>query len=81
MKGNKAITFFGVLFILLWTSKIPYLFPHPFQPNQGVKYLSKEAVEIPEFIKQQGGIGGKTQIEIENFCPKSFESIGLNQLF
>ena len=51
--------------MLLWLSKVLYLFPLPFQSQQGIKALSQEVADAPEFIKEQAGVGGKTQTEIE----------------
>jgi hypothetical protein len=36
-----------------------------FSTHQGIKDLSKEVADAPEFIKEQAGVGGKTQTEIE----------------
>jgi hypothetical protein len=72
MTNSKLITLLGAIFILLWLSNIPYLFPLPFQPHHGIKEWSKELAEMPDFIKEEGGIGGKTQEEIETFLTRSF---------
>jgi hypothetical protein len=80
MTNNKLITFLGIIFILLWLSNIPYLFPLPFQPHQGVKDLAKEVADAPEFIKEEGGIAGKTQIEIEAIVTRGLRIIWLKSL-
>ena len=75
MKNNKTIKLLGIIFISLWVSNIPYLFPLPFQPHQGIKDFSKEVADIPDFIKEEAGIGSKTQIEIEAIVTRELRNI------
>jgi hypothetical protein len=80
MKNSKLITFWGIIFILLWLSNVPYLFPLPFQPHQGVKDLSREVADAPEFIKEQAGVGGKTQTEIETIVTRDLRILWIKSL-
>lgn len=80
MKNRKLITFLGIIFILLWLSNVPYLFSLPFQPHQRIKDLSKEVADAPEFIKEQAGIGGKTQTEIETIVTRDLRILWIKSL-
>jgi hypothetical protein len=59
---------------------VPYLFPLSFQPHQGIKDLSKEVVGAQEFIKEQAGIGGKTQTEIETIVTRDLLILWIKSL-
>jgi len=80
MKNNKLITFLGIMFILLWLSNIPYLFPLPFQPHQGIREFSKELADMPGFLKEEAGISGKTQTEIETIVARKFRILWIKSL-
>ena len=80
MKSNRVIIFFGTLFILLWLSNTPYLFSLPFQSHQGIKVFSKELAEMPDFLKEEAGIGGKTQAEIEASVARKFQILWIKSL-
>jgi hypothetical protein len=80
MTNSKLITLLGAIFILLWLSNIPYLFPLPFQPHQGIKEWSKDLTEMPDFLKEEAGISGKTQAEIERFVARGFQILWIKSL-
>jgi hypothetical protein len=80
MNNDKLITLLGIIFISLWLSNVPYLFPVPFQPHQGIKDLSKEVADAPEFIKEQAGVGGKTQTEIETIVMRDLRILWIKSL-
>jgi hypothetical protein len=80
MRNDKLITLLGIIFILLWLSNIPYLFPLPFQPHQGIREFSKELADMPGFLKEEAGIGGKTQAEIETFVAREFRILWIKSL-
>ena len=81
MKNKKTTTLLGIVFLLLWLSNIPYFFSHPFQPHQGIKDLSGELANAPEFIKEDAGIGGQKQIDIERILTKQIRLAWLKSLF
>jgi len=60
---NKSVL--GIIIILLWSSLLPYIFPTPFQCKTGIKWLSKEVAEGPDFIKKEAGFEGYTQEDLE----------------
>ncbi len=64
-KPFDKIAFIGIITLLLWISYLPYLYPTPFQPHEGLKRFAKEAAEIPEWLKEEGGFGGYNQSDIE----------------
>jgi hypothetical protein len=49
------------------------LYPTPFQPHEGLKRLAKEAAEIPEWLKEEGGFGGYSQSDIEAALKREWE--------
>ena len=53
------------MFILMWFSEVPYLFPHPFHEFEGIKNLANEISQICDGIKQLVGFKGKSANEIE----------------
>lgn len=81
MKDNRTITLLGIVFILLWISQIPYLFPLPFKPHQGTKDFSKELAEAPEFIKEGAGIARNNQTEIETIVTRMVQVLWFKSLF
>jgi hypothetical protein len=65
MKPFDRITFVGIITLLLWISYLPYLYPTPFQSHEGFQRFAKDAAELPEWLKEEGGIGGYSQSDVE----------------
>lgn len=42
----------GIILVIMWVSRIPYLYPHPFQEHKGIRALAKDVVQGPDWIKQ-----------------------------
>ena len=66
MTKERIILITAILFTLIWVLEIPYLFPHPFQQNEGLKKLSEEVIKASDIIKEATGINGLSAAEIEN---------------
>lgn len=55
----------GTILTIMWISQVPYLFPHPFQENKGIRDLATEFMQSPDWIKQASSIKAKTADELE----------------
>ena len=60
----------GIIWIILALSEIPiYLYPLPHR-HERLKSLAKEVAVAPEFIKEEVGVGNKTQQDLEKLLIK-----------
>lgn len=54
----------GIILIIMWVSQIPYLFPHPFQENKGIRDLATQFFQAPDWIKRESSVKAKTADEL-----------------
>ena len=55
----------GIILTIMWVSQVRFLFPHPFQKHEGIRKLATEAMQLPDWIKQQSPIKDNTADELE----------------
>ena len=55
----------GTILIIMWVSRVPHLFPHPFQENKGIRDLATEFMQFPDGLKQASSVKAKTADELE----------------
>jgi len=65
MKPFDRITFIGIITLLLWISYLPYVYPTPFQPHEGLQRFAKDVAELPEWLKEEVDAGGYSQSDVE----------------
>ena len=65
MSKDRLILILAVLFTLTWAFKIPYLFPHPFQPHEGVKDLIQEVMQSPIYKRGVVDFDGLSAVDLE----------------
>ena len=66
MKNWDGVFIVGLAFLLLWISHVPYLFTIPLKSTPGIQKIAEDASEVPDWIKDEAGFGGKSRDDIED---------------
>ncbi len=64
MNKKSMIKIVGIILTIMWVSRVPYLFPHPFQEHKGIRDLATDVIQGPDWIKQASSIKDKTADEL-----------------
>jgi len=62
--GKCHIKIIGIMLAIAFASQVPYLFPHPFQENEGLRDLATEFFQAPNWIRQESQVKAKTADEL-----------------
>ncbi len=65
MNKESMIKIVGLTLIIMWVSRVPYLFPHPFQESKALRKLATDFMQSPDWIKQESGIKVQTADDLE----------------
>lgn len=61
---KRHIKIVGIIFAIAFASQVPYLFPHPFQENEGIRDLATKLTQAPNWIRQESQVKDKTADEL-----------------
>ena len=65
MNKKSMIKIVGIILTIMWVSRVPYLFPHPFQEHKSIRDLATKFIQSPDWIKQASpSIKDKTADEL-----------------
>ncbi len=81
-KESGILMLLGSIWLLLWASYMPSLittFPYH-GVDEGIRLLSKEASNIPEFIKEEAGIENKSQKQLEFMIVKQLQIVWIKSV-
>ncbi len=71
MRKRNPLFVTGAVLIVLWLSHVPYLFKIPLYATPGIQRLSQEASGTPAWIKDEAGLAGNSQADIQSDLVKS----------
>lgn len=71
MRKRNSLSAMGIALLILWISHIPYLFEIPLYPTPGIQQLSQEVSDSPAWLKDEAGLTGKSQSDIQSNLVKS----------
>ena len=65
MNKESMTKLVGIILAIMWVSQVLCLFPHPFQKHEGIRKLATDAMQVPDWTKQESPIKDKTADELE----------------
>jgi hypothetical protein len=72
VRKHDSVFVTGIVLLVLWVSHIPYLFEIPLYATSGIQRLSQDVSDSPAWLKDEAGINGKSQSNIQSILVKSF---------
>jgi len=66
MRKRDSVFLTGIALLVLWISHVPYLFEIPLYSTPGIQGLSQEASNLPAWLKDEAGLTGKSQSNIQS---------------
>ena len=66
MRKRDSVFLTGIALLVLWISHVPYLFEIPLYSTPGIQWLSQEVSDSPAWLKDEAGLTGKSQSNIQS---------------
>jgi len=66
MNKRDSVFLTGIALLVLHISHIPYLFEIPLYSTPGIQWLSEEVSDSPAWLKDEAGLTGKSQSDIQS---------------